>query len=389
MKCDCGRAFIIMDDLQLHRASCPALTGENFVEEQCEVTFRLQRNSTSTIDSEALTIIVSDLSDSVSLKQCSDNSDCYYSEKIQIPPGCYSGNLVVGDEILPLQYFVVEGTSQLVDIRTEPTNSNELASKHIVDCTTEMLSKNEAVISMNVNPSNNNNTPPTSPQVLGTVRTKYTLNRELALKKKMKGCDKPPYDMKENKDSTVIQLNTASFDMFTCAVLEHLENKPEYTVLPFDQQDQMDSITADIIRVHYNDAERSRAFTVNLYRTQNSVMVNGIFHYVFRDIDLPFIKDKIVQSSDMLARKNAFIKRGMSNTKIQPNKFTAKKRKQLALTSPLLKKYPSRNTRRSAEKSRLAEVSEQVESREDDKKVSIELVEEDIKEQALDGTRNS
>ena len=74
--------------------------------------------------------------------------------------------------------------------------------------------------------------PPTSPQIISTVRTDYTLNRDLALKKKKIGCSKPPYSKTEHKDSTVLQLNTASFDLFTSAVIEHLENKSAYSSTP-------------------------------------------------------------------------------------------------------------------------------------------------------------
>ena len=74
----------------------------------------------------------------------------------------------------------------------------------VEDCTYP-VPETGTLISVNAKHSDNN-LPPASPHVISTVRTDYTLNRDLALKKKKIGCNKPPYIKIENEGSTVLHL---------------------------------------------------------------------------------------------------------------------------------------------------------------------------------------
>ena len=354
MKCHCGRVFVNIDDIQFHQASyCPAAEeGVNFKMEQCNVIFRWQMNTltrnTVTDPPGEVTVILSDLEDNIKLKQMNNNSSCYCSEMTLVYPGNYVGQLLLVDNVLALECFQIDVTSQTIDIQNVQENLTKQPSVclnnpvQINDSKPQpllLLPEPKGLISMDV--KNPLSLPP--PQIMGTLKCNYTLNRTLALKKKKHGCDKPAYVVKPHRSCTVISLNTASFELFTCVVEVHLNSKMDvYKFLPFNQQDKLNCITQDVIRVHNNDASKSHAFTINLYRTKNSVMVNGPAHALFRETDLPAIIKEIDRSRVTLTSRNAIIKQSLS--KISPIKQRVKKRKTKYPSSPRLKKtYPSRS----------------------------------------------
>ena len=53
----------------------------------------------------------------------------------------------------------------------------------------------------------------------------YTLNRELALCKKRLACDRTPYEIKQNKQSTTITMNTVTFEIFRSSILSYLKRR--------------------------------------------------------------------------------------------------------------------------------------------------------------------
>ena len=333
MKCNlCGKICVDRDDLQLHRIdSCPAIeNGNDDIQpiEKKSIIFRWQRHLGISGVFKEVHIIVSDLDDHVELYQT--DTFCYHSAKMLVSCGEYSGQLILGDEILPFINFKIDNTSDIIDIclqevqaSPEPVTQCISGVEHETgdeeenenNYQVQMFSPENKLISVNANSTTTNSLQANSLSTISTVRTDYTLNRDLALSKKRNGCDKPLYVIEENKDSTVVRLSTASFDYFTKALEVHLASKhdKEYIVTLYDQQDQGNSVTQDIIRVLNNGGNNSLLFTVNLYRTKNSVMVNGASHLTFRKYDLPVIKKQIQESAGEIITKNRLIKDSLSH----------------------------------------------------------------------------
>ena len=176
-----------------------------------------------------------------------------------------------------------------------------------------------------------------------SVYLDYTLDRQVALNKKKKGCDKPLYHVKHHNDSTYIALNTASFDTFKDVAGEYFKNQQDtYKLVPSVQKDQQNSTTQDVIRVLNNNPDNSLAFTINLYRTKNSALVNGPSHTEFRDQILPLIINKIDLCSNQIATRNITMKRTLSHLSTPLRKSSSRTAKKKKSHSPL-KSYPSRS----------------------------------------------
>ena len=132
---------------------------------------------------------------------------------------------------------------------------------------------------------------------LKNLPSRYKLNKTLALTKKRKACDRHPMTIKQNKNSTVITLNTATFEFFRRNIQLYLESRM-YIISPDTQRDENQLITQNILRVL--DRHGVHKFTLNMYTTSSRIMINGPSYTRFTQEDLPAIISEIDKESESL-----------------------------------------------------------------------------------------
>ena len=140
------------------------------------------------------------------------------------------------------------------------------------------------------------------------VENNYTLDQAEALRKKMISCDDPLFKIQEHQQCVVINLNTAAFQMFKSSLETYLNNhNSTYIVAASPHIDQSDNVTQDTYRVS-DRADKSSLFTINLYRTKSSAMINGPKHYAFYQNVLIRIIHQIDATRETLSHQNVILK---------------------------------------------------------------------------------
>ena len=117
---------------------------------------------------------------------------------------------------------------------------------------------------------------------------------------------------------------------------------------PIPQTDLQGSILQDVIRV-LNRADSSPLYTINLYRTTSSAMINGPTHSHFMTHDFRLVSEQIDQMDIPLNERNAMMKRILTSNErfpIPTQKHKQKAKKTRHSESPR-KLYPARRRRSS------------------------------------------
>ena len=147
---------------------------------------------------------------------------------------------------------------------------------------------------------------------------KYKLNMKAALAKKLASCSKIPYEIENQATCSVVTFNTATFELFMKEVVKYIEENPFYASQGSTLKD-LNVIPQDIVRVRKKqDVDMAfeklpHLFTINIYRTKCSIMVNGDAFKQFIDYDLPVVIDRIDVGEDMLATANEQIRVNILN----------------------------------------------------------------------------
>lgn len=159
----------------------------------------------------------------------------------------------------------------------------------------------------------------TSPDPV-TVTRGYTLNRQRALDKKLVNClnDHLSYVMKSGRN-LVLNFSTAAFEYFRMNLKELLQKGAADAGLYVDTLENAD-LSGAIVESCYKVRNLKKdgtpgaqnRFTINLYRTQSSVLVNGPKVDIFVDNFLKPIESLINENQDMLSQKNQQIRGQLS-----------------------------------------------------------------------------
>ena len=158
------------------------------------------------------------------------------------------------------------------------------------------VKENKVVIRDVENPISNGN----------KILVDYKLNKERALRKKADACSRDDFKITHNKSSCVVILNTAAFEHFKTDLNEWVKENPQYMVYsetPVLDLDQ--NIAQDVLRVKWcNDC--TVLCTINLYRTNCKVMINGADYKIFVERDLPGILYNLQEKTSGIREQNDF-----------------------------------------------------------------------------------
>ena len=219
----------------------------------------------------AVHIILSDVDNQIGLYS-DDEYVKFESKFLSIMPGNYEGQIIIGYDIHPLKDVIIDQSTTHVEIEIK----NDAGDGQLI------VAKNGSSLNQ-MNGDNGENT--ASKEVL----VKYELNRKSALAKKMASCERENMTLLTEATYCTIQLNTASFEYFREDVIERINNCTYYKMLRHDPvRDLNGCITGEIIGVGSSTA--GKLFTINIYQTQSSVMINGSKFQKFVD-DLVILSD--------------------------------------------------------------------------------------------------
>ena len=139
----------------------------------------------------------------------------------------------------------------------------------------------------------------------------FTLNMKRTRAKKRKACDRDNYKIKENKNSSTIIFSTVAFEIFRSKVFTYLQ-RHSYGYQLTESKDIPGNVTHDILRVFTAANMVSSLYTVNLYRTTSSLLVNGPHYNQFVINHLPQITEYIDRVDSQLRVANHQIKQFLS-----------------------------------------------------------------------------
>lgn len=108
-------------------------------------------------------------------------------------------------------------------------------------------------------------------------KAKFQLNKETMLNKKIKSCNRsqPLTTTMEKGNNLRILCSTMAFEK-TRNLINNTMTHSGFTIETVQQEDLEGQVFADTIKVKEKDSRRNKAiFTINIYRTTSSMMVNG------------------------------------------------------------------------------------------------------------------
>ena len=124
---------------------------------------------------------------------------------------------------------------------------------------------------------------PKSKQQITTTRQAYTLNAQKAIKKKIKACDRQ-YDIKVE-----VKVGPNLYLTFTPIMFEAFRQAIKSTKsadMRVDCDKSGRTQTREVIHVYETEQSKHAMYTVNIYLTNSSILVNGPFHGVKTFISL-------------------------------------------------------------------------------------------------------
>ena len=156
--------------------------------------------------------------------------------------------------------------------------------------------------------------------VTNTISVNYVLNKEKALSKKMQHATKANYSITRKTFSASVEFNAASFELFRKILGNYYESSSQYQISATEVKDRASNVTADVVRIHdHTKRNNPLAYTINIYRTKSSIMVNGPHHIRFLDHDLPELTYMIDQMDGNIKEINNELIINLSESKIHIN----------------------------------------------------------------------
>ena len=105
----------------------------------------------------------------------------------------------------------------------------------------------------------------------------YDLNEDTAIKKKSGACDRPPIHLVDKNGNYVIELSTVTYEMARVKILnDHDVKRSGYSCQYDKYTDLKNRVVQDTLKVEDMKGRRKRTYTINMYQTQSSIMINGL-----------------------------------------------------------------------------------------------------------------
>ena len=151
------------------------------------------------------------------------------------------------------------------------------------------------------------------------ITMNYTLNEERCVSKKLSACRRENYTIERKEKCANVVFNAASYEMFRRAAVRYYNNNQDYEIVGKPLKDKASNIAAEVVQIHFRQIRNTpKAYTLNLYNTKSSVMVNGQHFEVFVDDDLPVITELIDQLDDNIKEMNAEIEQSLLRKQVMP-----------------------------------------------------------------------
>jgi lysophospholipase L1-like esterase len=106
----------------------------------------------------------------------------------------------------------------------------------------------------------------------------YSLNEDKLMKKKLQSCDRTPLIMEMKGDNAVVKSSTLTFEMIKSVLYEYYERKTDICCEITQKEDENNKVEHDKLAI-FNRGKTGKKgkhlYTINLYRTTSTVMING------------------------------------------------------------------------------------------------------------------
>ena len=108
-----------------------------------------------------------------------------------------------------------------------------------------------------------------------TRTTRYRINEKIAIDKKIKACNNKPIQIKMEKGNNLRVYCSAVAFAGVRGILEKIL-ETNYTINQTQTKDKTGKIVSEVIRVAQKESRRNEAiFTINVFRTKSSFLING------------------------------------------------------------------------------------------------------------------
>ena len=369
MKCQyCERAFLDAVGVQAHQLVCEGTLYDNYtIPAKVEVVFTMMNIPplvNQPRDNQSIRLILSDTEQHIEMNY-SSLTDSFQSQTTKMNEGTYNGQLVWGSDIMGVAPIIILHDTTSLDVQasmtkvesTEITPTINLESMHTSDNETIKIrndmhsSTNDStqlldettILSDDENENENttlcksNSISPLHRQTteVTSVPVNYTLNKNLALCKKRRACDRESYKIKKNKTSYTVTMNAVVFEHFRAYIIHYLKSYKRYKIKFTDVPDKTGSITKEIVRVFEKE---THLYTINIHTTTSRITINGPQYPKFIEEDMTMVFEKIDDKDDEYKYASIQTKNYIEHELNQAKPLISSKSSQATTT----KKYPIR-----------------------------------------------
>ena len=158
--------------------------------------------------------------------------------------------------------------------------------------------------------------------------TRYRINEKIATDKKMKACNNEPIQIKMEKGNNLrVYCIAVAFEGVRGILEKILETN--YTINQTQTKDKTGNIVSEVIRVAQKESRGNEAiFTINVFRTKSSFLINGPQIEKFLLELLPVAQSWATQNKVDINIKDEKLKNAISKMKIVQTPTIKRKQKQ-------------------------------------------------------------
>ena len=158
--------------------------------------------------------------------------------------------------------------------------------------------------------------------------TRYRINEKIATDKKMKACNNEPIQIKMEKGNNLRVYCSAVVFEGVRGILEKIL-ETNYTINQTQTKDKTGKIVSAVMRVAQKESRRNEAiFTINVFRTKSSFLINGPQVEKFLLELLPVVQSGVTQNKVDINIKDEKLKNAISKMKIVQTPIIKRKQKQ-------------------------------------------------------------
>ena len=161
-----------------------------------------------------------------------------------------------------------------------------------------------------------------------TRTTRYRINEKIAIDKKIKACNNKPIQIKMEKGNNLRVYCSAVVFEGVRGILEKIL-ETNYTINQTQTKDKTGKIVSAVMRVAQKESRRNEAiFTINVFRTKSSFLINGPQVEKFLLELLPVVQSGATQNKVDINIKDEKLKNAISKMKIVQTPIIKRKQKQ-------------------------------------------------------------